>query len=250
MLELPDVTLVCIESLEHDLASLAIKDCIDKVRFADVLIFTDRFEAFEDIEGARFISVPNWPTKIGWSKCLWNDVASYIATSHLLSIQWDSFVNDPSQWTDEFLEYDYIGAPWPWHTTRRVGNGGFSLRSSRLMRYVREHRKTFPCTTDVDDDLLCRKYRQQLEELGFVWAPERLAWQFAFEIDPPPDVKSFGFHAAGNFVKVLDQDRLAERAKLMAASPYITKSYIWKNFRNAVPQLVEEMENGKSLAEA
>lgn len=37
---------------------------------------------------------------------------------------------------DEFLEYDYIGAPWPKYqddNNNHVGNGGFSLRSKKIM---------------------------------------------------------------------------------------------------------------------
>ena len=37
---------------------------------------------------------------------------------------------------DEFLEYDYIGAPWPKSNTDnvyKVGNGGFSLRTKQCM---------------------------------------------------------------------------------------------------------------------
>ena len=40
---------------------------------------------------------------------------------------------------DEFMKYDYIGAPWPssWQYTRTgVGNGGFSLRSVLLTKHI------------------------------------------------------------------------------------------------------------------
>lgn len=32
---------------------------------------------------------------------------------------------------ERFMQYDYVGAPWPWHETS--GNGGFSLRSVAVM---------------------------------------------------------------------------------------------------------------------
>lgn len=37
---------------------------------------------------------------------------SYIETPHVLVVQYDGFILNPDAWTDEFLEYDYVGAPW------------------------------------------------------------------------------------------------------------------------------------------
>ena len=37
----------------------------------------------------------------------------HIQTSHCLLIQSDGFVLFPDKWDDSWLDYDYIGAPWP-----------------------------------------------------------------------------------------------------------------------------------------
>ena len=37
-------------------------------------------------------------------------------TPHVLLIQWDGFVVNPSAWSDEFLDFDYVGARWGWPT--------------------------------------------------------------------------------------------------------------------------------------
>ncbi len=245
MLNLHDVTLVMIETREHELAALAVKDCLARASFGDVLIFTDKATPFQ-ITGVsvRFIEVPDWPDKIGWSRFHWQEVAPHVSTSYALTIQWDSWIVNPDIWHPEFLQYDYCGAPWPWHKDRKVGNGGFSLRSTALMRYLRKHRDRFPCTTPADDDLLCRKYRYALEEVGFVWAPESVATDFAFECEEQVEaMKHFGFHACQNFVKVLDHDRLLERAKLMQQSAYIGKQdgYLWQNFCKSCPDIITEL---------
>ena len=69
-------------------------------------------------------------------------IGNHIDTSHCLLIQSDGFVIFPHQWDDAWLEYDYIGAPWPlaegcyldpWGTPQRVGNGGFCLMSKKLL---------------------------------------------------------------------------------------------------------------------
>src|SRR5262245_49781462 len=122
MLKLPDVTLVLIETRQHELGRLALEDCERLVEFGDVLVFTDRPLQFMD-RGRHIIPVPDWPKKIGWSRCYWQEVAPHLITSHALHIQWDSWVVAPEMWRDEFLAYDYIGAPWWYKDGMNVGNG-------------------------------------------------------------------------------------------------------------------------------
>src|SRR5580765_1911744 len=254
MLQLPDVTLVIIETREHELAQLALQDSERQATFGDVLVLTDRVAQFKR-PGRRVVAVPDWPTKQGWSRSFWYDVPLHVHTSHSLCIQWDSWVVDPSMWRDEYLQYDYVGAPWWYKDGLNVGNGGFCLRSTSLLRYVRKHRAQFPCLTDLDDDLYCRKYRPSLEHAGFEWAPENLALQFAFETTrPDPTARHFGFHAAYNFDYGCagSEERLLERARLMARSGYATRSnkYIWEGFAKKCPriaeQALEELKHGRA----
>ncbi len=236
-INLLDVTLCCIETREHSLMRLAVQDCKRKANFGEVLIFTDKPDLFAD-EG-RIIDVQDFPEKIGWSRCRWNDIAPHLATSHMLFIEWDAFVWDASMWKDDYLLWDYCGAPWWYVDSRNVGNGGFSLRSTRLTRYLRKHRHKFPCTTPIDDDLLCRKYRPALEEIGFTWAPEKLAKDFAFEcIQPEPTKTTFGFHGMFNWHLVCNEDQLMQRAKIASRSSYIRKNErMWGSFCKNNPQI-------------
>jgi hypothetical protein len=258
MLSLPDVTLVIIETREHQLAQLALEDCERQVGFGDVLVFTDRPSQFMRAN-RRVVTVPDWPTKIGWSRFFWQDVAPHMRTSHALCIQWDSWVVDTSMWRDEYLEYDFIGSPWWYRDGMNVGNGGFCLRSTKLMRFLRKNRAQFPCITDLDDDLLCRKYRPTLESAGFVWSPDNLALDFAFETTrPDPNARHFGFHAAYNFDYGCggDDARLMQRARLMAQSNYmrVTNPYFWSGFGKKHPEIVarvlaemEPSEHGRDI---
>lgn len=43
------------------------------------------------------------------------ELNKYIETDYVLIVQYDGFILNPKAWMDEFLEYDYIGAPW-WYT--------------------------------------------------------------------------------------------------------------------------------------
>jgi len=240
-LKLPEVTLVMIETRERELAALAVQDCIDKVDFGEVVIFTDKPDDFvlrPHSTDVRFIVVPDWSDKLGWSRCLWNEVGPELRTSHWLSIQWDSWVFDPAMWHHENLRYDCIGSPWLYTDGRNVGNGGFSLRSTRLARYLRNHRDKFPCTSNVDDDLLCRHYRPQLCDLGFVWAPEKLAVDFAFELmRPAQDSRHFGFHGMFNWHCIdLNEDQIMQRAEIAYRSDYI-RARMWGSFVERNPEV-------------
>lgn len=247
MLRLPDVTLVLVETREHALAGLALEDCERRAEFGDVLVLTDRVDSFAR-RGRRVIEVPDWPDKEGWSRCFWTGVAPHMRTSHALCIQWDSWIVEPDMWRDEYLKYDYIGAPWWYKDGMNVGNGGFCLRSTRLMRFVHKHRAAFPCVTSADDDLYCRKYRPTLQEAGFVWAPESVAFDFAFEcVRPDTSARHFGFHATFNFGYGCggDDHRLLERAEIMSRSTYIRNGKGWGSFAGKHPQIIERlnMEN-------
>ena len=228
---------------------MAIEDCLRVAEFGDLLILTDDQDKFR-INGdlihcdTRFYHVPDWPEKVGWSRSWWFDVPPLLRTRQTLNIQWDSWICNPDKWKDEFLDYDYIGAPWWYRDGKNVGNGGFSLVSSRLKRYIADRRWDYPCDTPVDDDLLCRTYRPKLEEVGFTWAPESIACDFAFETSrPSKDSRHFGFHAAYNWPIVLDTDALVERLNIVKKIPAIYDSWIMKEMVKRYPDVTKLMEN-------
>ena len=246
-LKLPGVTLVIVETRAHELAKLAVEDCLRVCEFEDILILTNKPNQFGDIK-ARYHIVPDWPDKLGWSRSWWFDVPALLKTRQTLNIQWDSWIWDITKWRKEFMDYDYIGAPWWYKDGKNVGNGGFSLVSSRLKRYIADRRDKFACDSSLDDDLLCRKYRPALQDAGFIWASEKVAHDFAFECARPNKTsRHFGFHAMFNWPEVLDREKLLERISLAFKSPYIRKSYMIKAFCEKHPTIIKELlekENG------
>jgi len=131
---------------------------------------------------------------------LWN----YIFTDYCLLVQNDGYILNGELWDDEFLNYDYIGAPWPpnMHFTKsgqevRVGNGGFSFRSKKLLEAPTKLKLTF---TDKgtgfwhEDGFLCVHYRDELENMGIKFAPVSVAAKFSTELKVPETIKSFGGH--------------------------------------------------------
>lgn len=235
MLSLPNVSLVMVETRLHELARLTLKEAVSKVRFASVHVYTDDLCKF-DISGIQYFTVPDWQTK---RECL--DFCSFdsfqnVKTSHVLFMEWDSGVVDERAWRDEFLQYDFIGSPWN-YTENNVGNGGFSLRSKRMMDYLSANRSEFPTYTD---DLLCRVYRPKLELAGFEWAPDGIAHDFSFEwVRPSHRHRHFGYHGMFNWPLALSPEDLKVRFKAAAQSEYIRNSAMWQQTLDVAPWLKE-----------
>lgn len=220
-LSLPDVTLVAVDTRCHELARLAVLDCMAQVDFAEVLICSDRDL---EISNTKFFRVVDWPDKDSANTFLWCDLPSIIRTSRFLFCEWDAWVLDGSRFDPQFLHCDFIGAPWSWLTINNVGNGGFSMRSTRLARHVADNADQYPIRYPfVWDELLCQEYRPRLEAEGFVWASERLARQFAFETRHDM-FDTFGFHAMYNWPMVLSGDRLKKRVTLARANDHVRRT--------------------------
>jgi hypothetical protein len=152
-----------------------------------------------------------------------------IKTDFFITLEWDGWVIDPDMWSDEFLQYDFVGAPW-WYEEDELNVGnGLALRSVQLMRYLADHRNVLPVDT-AEDATLCRVYRPVLERHGFKWPTEQVASRFAFECSrPSPDSRHFMFHGPFNFPAVLAGARLKERMRLIEANEYIlaTGKNVW-----------------------
>ena len=105
MLELPTVTLVCIDRQPPALALAAIEQTLIRCRCAGVLFVSDRPN---DIEGLNAIHVPDLGSSEVRARFIARDLAAHVASSHALLIGWDAFVIDPDGWTDAFLQYDVV----------------------------------------------------------------------------------------------------------------------------------------------
>lgn len=224
-LDLPDVTLVALDTVCHDLTMLAVKECTEKAQFGAIHIHTNDFAPYRraEIDSTHFTIEP-FPTVDDAMNYLWYGVPERIETSHFLMVQWDSGIVSPALWSDEFLRYDYVGAPWGWHgDAYEVGNGGFSLRSRRLMQHIAEQRDKFPLG-HPEDDFLCRRYRAELEHAGFRWAPIDTALRFSFERTgfSGPD-RHFGYHGIFNWPRVFSLPALQERTLLALANKYLNQ---------------------------
>ena len=131
------ITLCCIDCVNQPLAVRALRHSMTALPFAEPLFLTNI--SHHDLSDLRVESISALQSHAEYSHFVAKTLVTHIHTSHVLLVQWDGYVVNQSAWTDEFLQYDYIGANWGFHRDAyRVGNGGFSLRSKRLIEAIRD----------------------------------------------------------------------------------------------------------------
>lgn len=111
-----------------------------------------------------------------------------IPTETFLMFQTDSMINPAHKdlWL-KFLEYDYVGAPWPWDWLK-VGNGGFSLRKRSTALAIID--QFGPYMGQYEDHF----YSQGCEKIGAKKPSPEMAREFSIEQIYHPF--SFGIHKA------------------------------------------------------
>ena len=111
----------------------------------------------------------------------------------VLIFQVDSVLCSGSEFTvDDFLAYDYIGAPWI-DEGQGVGNGGLSMRSVNRMLNITRH---FNQSVHPEDVYFAKGLAAmaQLDE-SIVRAPSSVAGRFSWERgSQPPGFVPFGIH--------------------------------------------------------
>ena len=211
MLELPHVTLLCADTVNHALAMRALERSCADIAFARVVFLTDALPP--DITrppGIEIRSIPPLRSRDDYSQLMLKGLLPHVDTSHVLVVQWDGYVVNAQAWDPAFLDVDYIGAKWFWYRDgHTVGNGGFSLRSRRLLEALQDPRVVL---SEAEDITIGRASRPLLEDrYGIRFATEATADRFAFEAAYPIG-KPFGFHGLFNFARVVPPEELTALA--------------------------------------
>ena len=209
-LKLPDVTLLTVTSVNVDQTNAALLHCAGCIEFGAVKMLCSALPTITDPR-VEYIPIPPIDF-LGYSRLMIEALNGYVQTRHCLIIQSDGFVLDPARWHQQFFEYDYIGAPWPEYVAiggpgnRRlrldknaVGNGGFSLRSKRLLEVTSRLQfdyLDFPLKSE--DLLICHYLYDDMRTAGIRFAPPEIA--AVFSIESPAGLYGqslnsvFGFH--------------------------------------------------------
>ena len=203
-LRLPRVSLLCVETLRTPLALHAMERCMRDIDFGECLLLGPRPVAAHP--RIRHVAIPDIDSVAQYSEFMVRRLGDHFSLDHVLVVQWDGFVTSAACWDERFLDYDYIGAPWAGRAMA-VGNGGFSLRSRRLVDALQ--RIDTP-VTHPEDEVICTRHRLELEQHhGIRFASLEIASRFSWE-QAAPETPTFGFHAFFNFHRVLSEPELID----------------------------------------
>jgi hypothetical protein len=208
MLNLPQITLCCIDTRYPQLALYAIKQSVRGVNFGDVVFITthNSNDTNDAIPSIRVIEIKPIKSVEEYSSFVLTSLKAHIHTPYVLLIQWDGYVINPQAWSNDFFNYDYIGAPWLQKDgSKIVGNGGFSLRSNKLLEALKSeglllHHPEDVCIAETNRVLLEERY-------SIRFANPEVADKFAFEFETLKH-RTFGFHGFCNFPDIMPPDDL------------------------------------------
>lgn len=192
MISLPNVTLIALTSKDFDGHKKAIEKSCEGIEWGAVkIIWDEKIKSIND-----------------WNRAIIYELHNYVQTDFAMLIHADGHIIRPDLWRSEFLDYDFIGAPWPLPKDnfsyiddkgrlQRVGNS-VSIRSSRLLKLPSELRlewKSYYGYTN-EDGFLCCHNRSILEANGCRFAPLEVAKFFSKEAPIPENegLDTFAFH--------------------------------------------------------
>lgn len=228
MLKLKNVTLICVDGIgKSEDAIKSIEASTLNIKYEKVLLIT----ADKNIQSNNNIEVKHI-NKITWgeyNEFIINQLTEYFDTDYVLLTQDDGYVSNDMMWSDEFFNYDYIGAPWPIDLVElilknlgkqkgthgepfkknipiikdynpnnyRIGNGGFSFRSKKLCNLTKKYSQKYPnapedCIISIyeKEDIIKNKLKIAPVEIG-----ARFSVESNNEFNPNGDIsQTFGFH--------------------------------------------------------
>ena len=205
--KLNGITLLGVDCVNIERLIRATEICLKDFEFEDVKLLTS---IKSDYPGVVPIQPINSVEE--YSKLVIEKLDEYVDTPYVLLIQYDGFILNPDAWSEEFLEYDYIGAPWLVRNSHinklgwskellgkhLVGGGGFTLRSKKFISLCSElAKRNFFSKYHPEDVVLCLDHREYLENKGIKFAPVNLAQQFSYEAEDMERYSwngQFGFH--------------------------------------------------------
>lgn len=204
MLHLPNVTLLSIDTIDPRRSIKAMQYSMLQVKFADAVLVTSAKKYDTSmlkpiggrgrIDQIRVEFVQDGPRQ-EYERQIICDLPKWFSTDFCLFQEWDSAVMNPEAWNPAWLDYDFIGAPWPYNFTEMgyppctanncVGNGGFSLRSRRFAMATGEMFSKVPdkqAALRSSDAWICRTIKPYLEDaMRLTFAGEEDAARFSCE---------------------------------------------------------------------
>ena len=233
---------ICITSVKIEQTQLALMVSSIDIEFAKVKLLSSSLPSSK-LPYIEYIQIPKIDF-MDYSRIIIKDLYKFFETKFCLIVQADGFVVNSDFWNNDFLNYDYIGAPWPekvqvnpgkWSLSfnqNRVGNGGFSIRSNKLAKVTSKidfQNLTFPVKSE--DVVICHYLYKDMIKQGIKFAPPELAAQFS--IEDPNNIYNqnigsvFGFHGNHFRAKVIKNILPGLNPKLQNIAKKETKLKKW-----------------------
>ncbi len=192
-LELKNVTLAAMTSVNIYETIKALQYSMREIDFGEVVLITHR-KPLSLPRNIHYRHTSKLNDIDAFNYKMVYELSDYIDTDYVLLVHYDGFVVNPQSWRDEFLDYDYIGSPWPlpdndiaYRDSKgnicRVGNS-VSIRSKRLLEFPRQAGLKWERMEDGffnEDTFLCCKNKNIIEDAGMTFAPIEVAKYFGHE---------------------------------------------------------------------
>ena len=186
------ITLFCLSTDLPAQSLKVMKHCYSVFPYFDEIKLLSSYSGRDD--KVEIVEVDNVKSGNDYNKFMVESIDTYIDTDFCLVVQNDGYILNPQSWDDNFLNYDYIGAPWPWFDNT-CGNGGFSLRSKKILSLASKlkHPDGIP-----EDNIYCLHERNYFTNQGMIFSDPVVGARFSFE--HPTGLAdtglnhSFGFH--------------------------------------------------------
>lgn len=208
-IQLENVTLTAVSSVHLYETVRALKYSMRKIEYGEVLLLSHK-KPFYLPKGIKFQKIGRLNNVDEYSYFMIYELFRYINKDYALIVHHDGFVVNPDAWQEDFLKYDYIGAPWRLPLPEenryrdkdgnvcRVGNG-VSLRSKALMRLPAAEGwkwERIASGTFNEDCFLCCDNKHRIEAAGLKIAPIEVAKYFGHEqmIPEIEGIEPFLFH--------------------------------------------------------
>lgn len=206
-LNLPDVTLIAVSSVKMKQTIKALKYSMRGIRWGEVVLVSHKKPWYLP-QNIHYKKIDELKCIDDFNHAMIFELYKYVDTKFAMLVHHDGFVVNPECWKEEFLEYDYIGSPWPnptdektyrdiYGNVHRVGNS-VSIRSKKLMEMPSKLSMPWENITceKNEDTYICCNYRHIFEKNGICYAPLDVAKYFAHERNIPEvrGIKAFAFH--------------------------------------------------------
>ena len=111
-LKLPQITLVAMTSVNIKETIQAMEYSMRGIEFGDAVLITHK-KPIGLPKNIRYSHTSELTDIDAFNYKMVYELGDHIHTDYAMIVHADGFIVHPEMWRDEFLKYDYIGAPWP-----------------------------------------------------------------------------------------------------------------------------------------